>query len=181
MTRQKFYEECVVRTLRRAKNTDGGPFATGVNKLSDIDELRFSELLMKWNIAGLTPHIPEKEDFKTWGVPYLAQLLKFVETEGDLEFTNEFFSFLKKNKSLYKTDKDRMDLGDVCYYAFVDNINRDRNFCNALSSFIMDTFEGREWFGKFLSLAEAFAFVEHDHTDRFFELRRKCRDKAKTA
>lgn len=180
MTRQKFYEECVLRTMRRAVVEDEGPFVADVRKLGDIINLGFNELMMKWNLAGLTP-IPEKEDFKSWGVPYLAQLLKFVETEGDLEFTNEFFSFLKKNKSLYKTDKDHMDLGDICYYAFVDNINGDRDFCNALSSFIMDTFEGSEWFGKFLSLAEGFAFVEYDHTDRFFELRRKYRDKAKTA
>lgn len=166
MTRQKFYETCLLRTFQTAWNDPDNPLFGQISKLDSIEGLTFKEILMKLQLLGVD-NIPTKENFKEWGVGYLCQLLGFVNSEDDCEFTKQFFSFLRTNKGLYKKPEDRKHFGDVCYYAFMENCCKNRDFSHGLGTFMIFTFKGEKWFDDFLKVAYNLALLDMDGMDEY--------------
>ena len=166
MTRQKFYETCLLRTFQAAWDCSDNPLSKTIEKLDSIEGLSAKEILMKLQLLGVS-NIPAKENFKKWGVRYLCQLLGFVNSENDCEFTGQFFSFLMSNKSLYKKPEDRKHFGDVCYYAFMENCTHNRSFAQSLASFMIFVFKEEEWFEDFLKVAYNLALLDLDGMDEY--------------
>ena len=166
MTRQKFYETCLLRTFQTAWGDPDNPFFKTIEKLNSIEGLSVKEILMRLQLLGVND-IPAKENFKGWGVGYLCQLLGFVNSENDCEFTDQFFSFLKTNSSLYKKPDDKKNFGDVCYYAFMENCTNNRSFAQKLASFMIFTFKGEKWFDDFLKVAYNLCLLDLDGMDEY--------------
>lgn len=167
--RQKFYEECVVRTIKRAASDSESPFYEIAKSFEFRDNITFPQIVMKANLKGTI--LPPKENFKRWGVGYLCQLVGFVEEENDLEFARKFFKFLKANKSLYKNPADKAKFGELLYGVYIDSILKDREFSCSLASFMIFVFRGEPWFEKFLTLCMTFVSLDTEATDEYYKIR----------
>lgn len=159
MTRQKFYEICIKRTLVNAAYEEDHPLHDEVSCIEDIENSSLDEIMMRIKLAGGGYNIPRKENFKSWGVRYLAQLLGFVVSENDDEFTRQFFTFLKRNTTLYKKKEDRKQLGNVCFQAFVDVVVGYKELAMMLSEFMIFNFRDEDWFGDFLKCVHALGYL----------------------
>lgn len=141
-----------------------------IESLGDVENMTFGQLIMKRALLGLDP-IPEKENFKGWGVGYLCQLLGFVLRENDSEFTRQFFSFLKSNRSLFKKNSDKTEFGNICYYSFIENMTNNRDYCKQLASFMIFEFKDEEWFDQFLQLSSTFVLLDMDALEEYYRIR----------
>ena len=172
LSRQKFYELCVVKTFQGAKFVEENPFHDELKKLgiSHPENLTFDELIMRRELIGLPP-IPKKENFKEWGVGYLAQLLGFVEHSNDVEFMHKFFRFLRENKSLLENSDDMNKFGDLCLNVYTNKILDDRTFTTMLGSYMVMTFEKCVWYDEFIRTAFALATMDQEATTKYWEVK----------
>ena len=93
MTKQKFYELTVIKTLKTARFDDRNPYYSIAKYLDKIEDLSFNQIMMKLELKGVVS-IPRKENFKKWGISYLCQLFGFVVNSNDVIFQRLFFKFL---------------------------------------------------------------------------------------
>lgn len=164
MTKQKFYELCVRKTLENVIEEDKNLSDT-VEKLGNIYDMSINEIFIRCELLGLND-IPRKENFKKWGIGYLCQILGFVARLNDYKFTKEYFNFLKTHRSLFKNKgKDWDDFGELCYSVLVDNLTISRDFCCTLASFMVFEFKNSNWFDKFLKLSTTFCLFDSDAMD----------------
>lgn len=180
MTRQKFYELCVRKTLELAEVEEESPFHGFASVLgADLREASFDELCMRAQLSGLD--LPNRQNFRKWGVRYLCQLLAFAHLIDDYGFTMELFRFLSSNRSLYSGKRDDLvTLGDACYDLLLDSIPGKFEFATELSSFIFEEFRdsGVDWIDDWESVAYAFGLLRSGLTKEWFEWRRERTEKS---
>ena len=169
MTKQKFYEYLVVKTFELKTYEDDETLAEKLGRLGYHEGMTFNEIVMKWSLLGGNS-IPKKENFKEWGIPYVCQLLGFVERVDNPELTREYFSFLRKNRKLYKNDE-WAKFGDLCWDVMFNNIMRNRSFAEEISSFILFEFKDADWFQDYFKTAYALSIFNIDAVDEAFRVR----------
>jgi len=170
MTRQKFYEYVIMKTFEFGFYEVDETLSEKFEKLGYHEGMSFKELVMKWSLLGENS-IPSKENFKKWGIAYVCQLLGFVERSDDLELMREYFSFLRKNKKLYKKEEWKK-FGDLCWEVLIKNVTTKRTFAEEISSFILFEFKDSEWFKEYFKMAFALSLFNFDATDEAFRV--KC-------
>jgi hypothetical protein len=172
MTKQKFYELVVIKTLENAYFDSKNPYHTLVKDFDTIDGLSFNQIMMKLEIKGITS-IPRKENFKKWGISYLCQLLGFVVHIEDVKFQRLFFKFLKTHKSIYGNKSNKESFGNLCYGVYVDSLTENRCLSDELGSFLLTEFQDSSWFKDFFKLVNTFGTFNHNLNDTYLELKLK--------
>lgn len=175
MTKQKFYELVVIKTLEKAFFDDENPYHTIVKDFDTIDGLSFNQIMMKLEIKGITS-IPKKENFKQWGISYLCQLLGFVVHSEDVIFQRIFFKFLETHKSIYGNKSNKENFGNLCYGVYVDSLTENRGLAIELGSFLLTEFQDSSWFKDFFKLVDTFGTVNIISNDTYLELKLKFRN-----
>jgi hypothetical protein len=172
MTKQKFYELVVIKTLVNARFDDRNPYYSIANYLDNIEDLSFNQIMMKLELKGVVS-IPKKENFKKWGISYLCQLFGFVVHSEDAIFQNLFFKFLKTHKSIYGNKLNKENFGNLCFDVYVDSLTKDRDFSIELGSFLLTEFQDSSWFKDFFKLVDTFGTVNFNSYDTYLELKLK--------
>ena len=178
MTKQKFYELTVIKTLKTARFDDRNPYYSIAKYLDKIEDLSFNQIMMKLELKGVVS-IPKKENFKKWGISYLCQLFGFVVNSNDVIFQRLFFKFLKTHKSIYGNKSDRESFGNLCFDIYVDSITNNRDFSIELASFLLAEFQDSSWFKDFFKLVDALGTVNSNSYDTYLELKLKFRNEKK--
>ena len=172
MTKQKFYEKCILMTYQHSVDKNIKEEASILIKNGcDLSTMSFSELVMQRAIAGFEELFPIKQPFDKLGFKYLLQILGFVLYVGDTKFTDDLFDMLEKYPNLLnlqKNDKDGLLLD-----MYVNAIMIDSHFACKLGDCIVKNGEGTVWFPKFLSVANAFGRIGNTTLSELAALRRR--------
>ena len=175
MTKQKFYELVVIKTLENAFFDNENPYHTIVKDFDTMDGLSFNQIMMKLEIKGITS-VPRQENFKQWGISYLYQLLGFVAHSEDVIFQRLFFKFLKTHKSIYGNKSNKESFGNLCYDVYVDSIGENMSLSDELGSFLLTEFQDSSWFKDFFRLVDALGTFNSNSYDTYLELKLKFRN-----
>ena len=171
MTKQKFYELCVEKTLEYAD--PGGLYSELLTTLNYSEGMKFPEIKLKLSVCGIDT-IPLKQDFEKWGIDFLIQLLGFASKIDDYDFTRKLFSFLEKHRKLWDVPGKKSEFGNAAYSVYVENLaSSSRDFASELAGFILKNFGEEKWYNKFMSLCWGFGIFNYESTDLFFETRNK--------
>ena len=174
MTKQKFYEFCVEKSLEYAD--PDGPLSEILKILDYNKKMRFPEIKLKLSVCGVPENFPLKENFESWGIGYLVQLLGFAASIDNGDFTRKLFSFLNDHRELWDIPGKKTEFGEAVYYAYYENLtDHSRDFASSLAGFILRNFGGEKWYDKFLSLCWGFGIIDSESTNLFFETRNKLR------
>lgn len=141
MTKQQFYEKCIVRSyieaLDEPKNVLHKEAQILKNKLTE--DLTFAELQLARALAGFDPKVfPDKQPFDKLGSQYLFQIMSFVYSLEDNEMIYDLFAMLKSNPKL--VDFSDPNVAETMYEFFYDGICGSyykREFSQLVGSFFL--------------------------------------------
>lgn len=123
MTKQKFYEMCIVRTYLEALDEPKHVLHNEAELIRDklTENITFDELQLVRALAGFDPNVfPATQPFDKLGAPYLLQIMSFVYSLEDSALVDALFSMLNSNSSLVNfADK---DVAAAMYNFFYDGI-----------------------------------------------------------
>lgn len=166
MTKQKFYEMCIVKTYFEALDEPECPLNKEAEILRDklTENLTFDELQLVRALAGFDPNtFPDKQPFDKLGAPYLLQVIAFVYSTEDAELTDGLFSMLQSNPKMVDFSNEKV--AEVLYGFFFDGICGSyykRDFSQRMGSFFLKYGKAAwELHGKVLSVLYALG----DHLD----------------
>ena len=181
MTKQKFYELCILKTYQMRLGDAVEKEVDILENLGcDLESMTFSELKLKRAIAGFSEKLfPEKQPFDKLGFRYLAQVLGFVRSVGDYDFTDSFFSMLKRCSKLI--DFGNEEQGEFLLSVYVDSIvgeRSDHTFARQLGDFLLRNGQKTKtkWFPRLVSIAYSLGMTHDVGLFEIVELRRKFPD-----
>ena len=166
MTKQKFYEMCIVKTYFAALDEPKHVLNKEAELLRDklTENVTFDELQLARALAGFDPNtFPDKQPFDRLGKPYLLQIIAFVYSTEDDELTEGLFSMLQSNPKM--VDFSDKEIAEALYGFFFDGICGSyykRDFSQRMGSFFLKHGKAAwELHGKVLSVLYALG----DHLD----------------
>ena len=178
MSKQKFYELCVLKTYQLRLGDEIEKEADVLESFGcDLESMTFSELKLKRAIAGFNEKLfPEKQPFDKLGFRYLAQVLGFVRSVGDYDFTDSFFSMLKRCPKLI--DFSNEEQGEFLLSVYVDSVvgeRSDHTFARQLGDFLLRNGQKSKtkWFPRLVSIAYSLGMTHDVGLLEIVELRRK--------
>lgn len=178
ITKQKFYELCVLKTYQLCLGDEIKKEADVLESLGcDLEHMTFLELKLKRAIVGFNEKLfPEKQSFDKLGFRYLAQVFGFVLSTRDCDFTDSFFSMLKRYPKLI--DFSNEDQGEFLLSVYIDSVcgeRSDHTFARRLGDFLLRNGQKAKskWFPRMVSIAYSLGITHEVGLFEIVELRKK--------